>query len=54
MYSQLQRLYTARGSDTGLAKVGPIKVKACKSILFTKDDPDFEIKNKVTLQVTVL
>ena len=39
-------LNTARGSGTGLSTVGPAKVKACscRSLLFTKDVSDIEIK----------
>ena len=37
IHSRLSRLNTARGSGTGLVTVGPAKVKACKSLLFTKD-----------------
>ena len=35
MYSQFWRLITARGSNTILVTIGPTKVKACKSVLFT-------------------
>ena len=37
-------LNTARGSGTGLLTVGPTKVKACRSLLFTKDGSDIKIK----------
>ena len=36
IYSRLSRLSTARGSITGLVPVGPTKVKAFKSVLFTE------------------
>ena len=36
IYSRFLRLSTARGSGTGLVTVGPAKVKACKSFLFTE------------------
>ena len=42
----LARLSTARGSITELVPVGPTKVKACKSVLFTEGTPEVEIKNK--------
>ena len=45
MYSQFSRLSTARGFCTGLATVGPAKVKAFKSILFTEGSPEVKIKN---------
>ena len=32
----LSRCSTARGSNTASCLVGPTKVKACKSVLFTK------------------
>ena len=35
IYSRLSRSNTARGSSTGLSLVGPTKVKARKSFLFT-------------------
>ena len=37
------RLNTARGSSTGLVPVGPSKVKACKSFLFTEGVPEVKI-----------
>ena len=43
MYSQLSRSSTARGSSTSLVTLGPTKVKACKSILFTEGIPEVEI-----------
>ena len=36
MFSQLSRCCTAKGSKTGLSLVGPTKVKARKSFLFTE------------------
>ena len=36
IYSQLSRCRTSRGSSTGLFYVGPTKVKAYKSFLFTE------------------
>ena len=47
-YFQLLRLSTARGSSTSLVSVGPAKVKACKSILFTEGIPEVKIKNTFT------
>ena len=44
MYSQLSRCRTAGGSSTGLFCVGPTKVKACKSLLFT--DGPLKVENK--------
>ena len=43
MYSRFSRCRTARGSGTGLRLVGPAKVKASKSILFTEVSPEVEI-----------
>ena len=43
-YSRLSRFNTARGSGTFLVRIGPAKVKACKSVLFTEGTP--EVKNK--------
>ena len=40
MNCRLSRLSTARGSDTDLMMVGPAKVKACKSVLFTEGTPE--------------
>ena len=40
----MSRSSTARGSDTGLSLVGPTKVKACKSFLFTAGS--FKVENK--------
>ena len=37
---------TARGSITGLFRVGPTKVKACKSFLFA--DSLLKVENKYT------
>ena len=37
------RCCTARGSSTDLCWVGPTKVKASKSILFTEGSPEVEI-----------
>ena len=45
IYSQLLRHCTSRGSGTGLVPVGPTKVKARKSILFTEGTPEVEKKN---------
>ena len=38
------RRITARGSNNRLVPVGPTKVKACKSILFTEGTPEVKIK----------
>ena len=48
IYCRLSRLNTARGSGTGLARV-----KAGKSILFTGDIPEVEMKN-MCLKIKVL
>ena len=40
---QLLRYSTAGGSSTGLGPVGPAKVKARKSILFTEGTPEVKI-----------
>ena len=47
LYSQLSRCSTARGSSTGLSQVGPTKVKACKSFLFTESS--LKVENKEDL-----
>ena len=47
------RLDIARGSGTGLVTVGPAKVKACKSILFTEGTPEVEIKNTWLTKLTL-
>ena len=39
MYSQLSRLSTAKGLNTRFSHVGPTKVKACKSFVFTQKFP---------------
>ena len=39
----MSRRSTARGSRNGLVPVGPAKVKACKSTLFTEGTLDVEI-----------
>ena len=44
-YSRFSRRCTARGSSTGLCCVGPAKVKASKSVLFTEGSPELKIKN---------
>ena len=44
IYSWLSRCSTARGSSTGLLLVGPGKVKACESFLFTEGSPECENK----------
>ena len=36
IYSQLPRCSTAWGTDIGFSLVGPTKVKACKSFIFTE------------------
>ena len=36
IHIRLSRCFTAKGSSTGLSLVGPTKVKACKSFLFTE------------------
>ena len=51
-YSRLSRLSTARGSNTRLVPVGPTKVKALKSVLFTEDTTEVEIKNTCLIQLT--
>ena len=48
MHSRFSRLSTARGSGTSLITVGPAKVKACKSILFT----EVALKNTCLMQLT--
>ena len=53
IYSQLWRCSTAKGSSIGLAPVGPTKVKACKSILFTEGTTEVKIKIK-TVVSTIL
>ena len=40
-----------RGSSTGLCWVGPAKVKASKSILFTEGSPEVEIKEDLVLRI---
>ena len=45
MYCQFSRHNAARGSSTGLVTVGPAKVQACYSILFTEGVPEVGIKN---------
>ena len=45
IYSRFLRHCTARGSSSGLCWVGPAKVKASKSNLFTEGYPEVEIKN---------
>ena len=52
IYSWLSRHSTSRGSSTGLVPVGPTKVKAHKSILFTEGTPEVEIKNTCLIQLT--
>ena len=52
MYSQLSRLNTARGSCTSLVTVGPTKVKAGKSVLFTEGTPEVEVKNTWLMKLT--
>ena len=44
MNSQLSRHITARGSSTRLMPVGPTKVKARRSVLFTKATPEVKIR----------
>ena len=44
MHSQLSRPSTARGSSTRLSLVGPTKVEACESFLFTEGSPEVENK----------
>ena len=44
IYIRLSRCGTARGSSTGFSLVGPAKVKACKSFLFTEGTPKVENK----------
>ena len=45
IYSPLSRCSTARGSSNGLSIVGPTKVQARKSFLFTEVSP--EVENKI-------
>ena len=52
IHSQLSRLSTAWGSSKSLVTVSPTKVKACKSILFTEDVPEVEIKNTCLMKLT--
>ena len=47
-----KRLNSARGSGTGLVTVGPAKVKACKSVLFTEVAHDVEIKTTWLMKLT--
>ena len=49
IYSPLSRYSTSRGSSNGLVTVGPEKVKACRSILFTEGIPEVEIRWKVAI-----
>ena len=42
-YSWFSRYSTTRGSSTGLCRVGPAKVKASKSIIYTEGPPEVEI-----------
>ena len=42
IYSQLSMCSTARGSSAGLSLVGPIKIKARKSFIFTEGFPEVE------------
>ena len=42
------------GSSIGLVPVGPAKVKACESILFTEGTPDVKIKNNCLIKLTNL
>ena len=53
IHSRLLRLNTARRSGTGLVTVGPAIVKACKSLLFTKEVSDVEIKQWIPIQLLV-
>ena len=46
IYSQLSRCSTARGSISGLFLLGPTKVKAHKSFIFTEGSPKVENKGK--------
>ena len=54
IYSQLSRCSTARGSSTGLSFVGPTKVKAHKSFLFTEGSLKVENKGNLYDFVTTL
>ena len=51
MCGWLLRCSTASGSGTGFSLVGPIKVKACKSILFVKSSLVIW-KNKTIFYIT--
>ena len=53
MYSRLLRLNTHWGSCTGFVIVGPTKVKACKSALFTEVTPKVKIKNTWLMKSTL-
>ena len=44
IYGHLSRCSTARGSSSGFSLVGPTKVKARKSFLFTEGFPEVENK----------
>ena len=46
----LSRLSTTKESSTSLVKVGPAKVKACKSVLFTEGTPEVKIKYTCLMQ----
>ena len=46
-YSRLSRCSTTRGSNTGLFRVDPTKVKARKSFLFTEGSLKFVIINEI-------
>ena len=48
--SWLSRHGTARGSSTRLVPLGPTKVKAHKSVLFSEGAPKVKIKNTCLIQ----
>ena len=45
IHSQLSKCCTARVSNAGLYRIGPTKVKASKSFLFTEGSLEVKIKN---------
>ena len=50
MYSQLSRCSAAKGSRTGLSLVGPTKVKARQSFLFTEGFLKVEINKSLRMR----
>ena len=53
MHSQLSRHSTARGSSTGLVPIGPTKVKAPTSVLFTEGTLEVEIKGTLSIHLDI-